>query len=283
MDPVLLLLFITGTCVGSFLNVLVDRLPNGETILGRSRCDYCSRTLRPIELIPVLSFVLQRGRCRTCHKKLSPFYPFVEILTGMVFVLVWRFFPTDFLVHAYPNLQPVLLNGNTPSLAAIITKLIFLGIVSALIVMFFADLKYFIIPDWMQIAFAYFALMLFFMGKVDLEHVVYRLGSGIVVLLPLLAIYLYTKGRGIGFGDVKLAGNIGLFMGIAYGIASLYIAFILGAMVGVTLILLRRKRMKSKVPFGPFILAGAAITIFAFPTVNYMMYLYYGVELLFPR
>ncbi|MCX7997195.1 MAG: prepilin peptidase [Patescibacteria group bacterium] len=282
MDPVLPLLFVIGVCVGSFLNVLIDRLPVNETILGRSHCDHCKRSLQWYELIPVVSFFILSARCRTCKTKLSYFYPFIEVLTGAVFVLGWVFFPVDFLAFAYPNLKAVLVDHNSYSISVFLAKAAFLGILCTIIVMFFADLKYYIIPDWMQLAFAYFALMLFFIREIDFERIVYRMGAGIVLLLPLLAIYLYTKGRGIGFGDVKLAWNLGFFMGIIYGMSALYLAFIGGAVVGGVLILLRRKKMKSKVPFGPFILAGVLITIFAFPWVNYLMYLFYGVELLFP-
>lgn len=279
----LILVFITGLCIGSFLNVLIDRLSHDESILGRSHCDGCKRDLTPLELIPVLSYFFQRGKSACCEKKLSFFYPFVEVLTGVVFALTWTFPPMKFLSYAYPNLANIPMMGiYGPSVQLLSVKLIMLVIVATIIVMFFADLKYFIIPDWMQLTFGYAALMLFFIGSVDFHAIVYRLGSGVVVALPLFAVYSYTRGKGLGFGDVKLAMNLGFFLGITYGFAALYVAFILGAIVGVGLLALHRSKMKSKIPFGPFILIGVLTVLFAFSQANYVMYLFYGVPLILP-
>lgn len=268
------LLFIFGVCIGSFLNVLIDRLSNDETILGRSHCDHCKKTLTSKELIPIISFLSQKARCRNCHKKLSWLYPAVELLTGVTFVLVWFYLPTDFLAAAYPNLVSVINEGSIIPLT--IVKLCMLGIISCIIVMFFADLKYFIIPDWVQLGLAYFALLLFFIGDINLQTIVYRLGSGIIVMLPMLAIYLFTKGRGLGFGDVKLAANLGFFMGIQYALAALYMSFIIGALIGTAILLVKRGTLKTKIPFGPFILIGTLLVIFAFKSVEFFIYFYYG-------
>ncbi len=270
-----ILLFHFGLAIGSFLNVLIDRLSHDESILGRSHCDYCKKTLEARDLVPVLSFLLANARCRYCKKKLSWYYPFVELLTATTFVLVWFNMPWEFLQAVYPNLNSII--SSMALLPLFLVKLCILGIVSCIIVMFFADLKYFIIPDGVQIGFAYFALLLFFIGEVSLQQLVYRLGCSIIVMLPMLGIYLFTKGRGLGFGDVKLAANIGLFMGIVYGFAALYISFISGAIIGVGMILLRRGKMKTKIPFGPFILIGVLAVMFLFANVKQFVYFYYGI------
>ncbi len=270
-----ILLFIFGTAIGSFLNVLIDRLSHDESILGRSHCDYCKKTLEARDLIPVVSFLIAKARCRYCKKNLSWYYPFVELLTGIVFVFVWFNMPWEFFLAVYPNLNSAI--DSIALLPLFLIKLCTLGVVSCIIVMFFADLKYFIIPDGVQIGFAYFALILFFIGEVDLQQLVYRLGCAIIVMLPMLCIYLFTKGRGLGFGDVKLAANIGLFMGIVYAFAALYISFILGAVIGVGMILLRKGKMKTKIPFGPFILLGVLAVMFMFPQVKQFVYFYYGI------
>ena len=119
----LALIFILGLTVGSFLNVLIDRLPNDKSILGRSYCDHCKKTLSWKDLIPVLSFVYLRGKCRYCHAPLSYQYPIVELLTGLLFIATYQFATLNFQLIYY------------------------LLIVSSLIVVFFADLKYGIIPD----------------------------------------------------------------------------------------------------------------------------------------
>lgn len=267
-------LFIFGICIGSFLNVLADRLSNEETIMGRSHCDNCKKQLAWYELIPLVSYYVQKAKCRSCNTKLSFFYPLVELVTGVTFVLVWMYFPSDFIVAAYPNLESVFQTQNFGPL--LIVKLSVLAVMCCIIVMFFADLKYFIIPDWIQLALAYLALLLFFIGEVDLHNLVYRLGSAIVVMLPMLGIYLFTKGKGLGFGDVKLAANLGLFMGIQYALSALYLSFIIGAVIGCIVLVLRRGNMKTKIPFGPFILIGVCIVMFAFPLIQHYLYYYYG-------
>jgi len=270
-----ILVFLIGLAIGSFSNVLIDRLSNDESILGRSHCDNCKRTLTPGELIPVVSFLFQRAKCKQCKKKLSWYYPFIELLTASTFVFVWFNMPWLFLEAVYPNIKSII--DTQALLPLFLIKLSILGIVTCIIVMFFADLKYFIIPDGVQIAFAYFAFLLFFFGNVDLQHVVYRIGSAIVVMAPMLGLYLFTKGRGLGFGDVKLAANMGLFMGIVYAFAALYISFILGAVIGVIMILMRKGKMKTKIPFGPFILIGVLAVMFLFPQVKQFVYIYYGL------
>src|SRR3989344_25048 len=134
-------LFFLGTIIGSFLNVLIDRLPREESIMGRSHCDHCKKTLSPIDLIPVLSFLFLKGKCRYCGKKLSLQYPGIEILTGVLFVLIYNF---KFLIY----------NSNSNFEFQISNY----AIVSCLIVIFFIDLKNQIIPDEMQIALFIFIL-----------------------------------------------------------------------------------------------------------------------------
>jgi prepilin signal peptidase PulO-like enzyme (type II secretory pathway) len=267
-------LFIFGICIGSFLNVLADRLSNEETILGRSHYDSCKKQLSWYELIPLVSYFAQTAKCRSCRAPLSFFYPLVELVTGITFVLVWFYFPVDFITAAYPNLETVFQTQNFIPLMVI--KLTFLAIMCCIIVMFFADLKYFIIPDWIQLALAYLALLLFFIGSVDLHNLVYRLGSAIIVMLPMLGIFMFTKGRGLGFGDVKLAANLGLFMGIQYAFSALYLSFIIGALTSCIVLVLRKGNMKTKIPFGPFILIGVCIVMFAFPLIQHYLYYYYG-------
>jgi prepilin signal peptidase PulO-like enzyme (type II secretory pathway) len=268
------ILFIIGTCFGSFLNVLVDRLPNDEGIGGRSRCDSCKRTLSWFELFPIVSFLILQAKCRTCRTPLSWYYPGVELMTGVSFVLAWHHFPLHYFLNLYPNLSPYLPDPFSWQLIA--AKILFLGIVCCLIVMLFADLKYFIIPDAAQAAFAVFALGLFFVGDFDPKLVVYRLGAAVVVMAPMLLLHVLSRGRGLGFGDVKLAANLGLFMGVVYGFASLYFAFIIGALVGGVLLLVHKAKMKTKVPFGPFILLGMLISIFGYNAIARFLMMNYG-------
>lgn len=257
--------FIFGTIIGSFLNVLIDRLPNEESINGRSHCDFCKKTIAPYDLIPVLSFILLKGRCRYCKKKLSIQYPLIELLTGLIFVLIFNF---QFLIFN-KNFEFQILN--------LMQLSIFFAIASCFIVIFFADVKYQIIPDEVQISL--FILVLF--QKIIEGGTVMQFGSNlfasIVVASPILFLYLITKGKGMGFGDVKLSLIIGFLLGIKGGLSALYIAFIIGACVGICFLLLKKKKMKSKIAFGPFIVSGVVILILFQQQVFSLVQKIYGI------
>ncbi len=231
-----LFIFLLGLAVGSFLNVLIDRLPKGESVLvGRSHCDFCKKTLRWYELIPLVSFVMQAGRCRRCHKKLSLQYPLVELVAGIGFIFLYR-------TLDYP----------------VLTLVAYWLIFSSLLVIFVADLKYQIIPDSMIAAgvIGAFVRMISLSGQMSFigweSYIVSALGAaGFFFLL-----YLVTRGRGMGLGDVKLVFLLGLLLGFSSVIIALYVAFLTGAFVGVILIVKGKKTLKAKVPFGPFLIIG---------------------------
>jgi len=251
-------LFFLGTIIGSFLNVLIDRLPREESIMGRSHCDHCKKTLSPIDLIPVLSFLFLKGKCRYCGKKLSLQYPGIEILTGVFFILIF-------------NLKFEIFNSNFKFLISNY------AIVSCLIVIFFIDLKKQIIPDEMQITLFVTVLLSKIIMGITGTALGYTIVEGLVVLLPILALYLLTKGRGMGFGDVKLAFNMGFFLGIKGGLVAIYAGFILGAISGIILLLLKKKKMKSKIAFGPFLVLGIFILMFFEKPIFSLIQKIYGV------
>ncbi len=260
------LLFLLGLVIGSFLNVLIDRLPNEESITGRSHCDHCKTNLTWKDLFPVFSFITLGGKCRYCKKKLSLFYPLVEILTGVLFVLVGLsaartsalWVDNGVLVNNKAALDQALLSihFNTLMLIAL------LGIVSSVIVIFFSDLKYQIIPDSVEVLLFAFVFLLLFAKGVTPRIFLDQILSAFAVMIPILLVFLMTKGNGMGFGDVKLAFNIGFLLGIVAGMTALYIGFIAGAIVGVILIVMKRKKMKSTIAFGPFLVIGLLTMLF---------------------
>lgn len=261
MAPIItsnLFLFILGTAIGSFLNVLIDRLPREESINGRSHCEFCKKILSPLDLIPVVSFLFLKGRCRYCGKRLSWQYPGIEILTGVLFVLIF-------------NLKFVIYNSNFEFLISN------LAIVSCLIVIFFIDLKNQIIPDEMQIALFIIVLLSKIMLGLTGTALGYALIAGLIVMLPILLLYLITRGRGMGFGDVKLAFNMGFFLGIKGGFVAIYLGFILGAFFGILLLLMKKKKMKSKIAFGPFLVIGMLIVMFFEKPIFSLIQKIYGV------
>lgn len=234
-----LILFLLGLAVGSFLNVLADRLPRGESPLwGRSYCDHCRRTLRWFELIPVVSFLLQQGKCQRCQQRLSRQYPCVELGTGLGFILLYRW-------------------GNPNGWQAIALILLF----SSFVVITVSDLKYRIIPDSMLVVLVMAAILRATFSPSDVSFVnriLAAAGAGGFFLL----LWRITRGRGLGFGDVKLAGVLGLLLGFPQMVIAFYAAFLTGAIVGVILILTKRAKLKSRIAFGPFLIFGAAIAYF---------------------
>lgn len=249
------LIFILGTAIGSFLNVLIDRLPKGQSIDGRSVCDYCSHQLPWYDLFPIVSFLLLKGKCRYCRKKISFQYPLVEFLTGVSFLLVY--------FHLFPligdNLQ--LIKDFHLKIWEIIGYWI---IFSSLIVIFFTDAKYHLIPDSVQLSFFIGSLILLpFIASGNLFYFfVQRVFASLVVAAPIFALHFFSQGKVMGFGDVKLAFTIGFLMGIKMGFLALYLAFIIGGVVGLILILTGRKKLKSKIAFGPFLVFGILSMIF---------------------
>lgn len=247
--------FLIGISVGSFLNVLIDRLPNEQKISGRSICDYCYHQLAWYDLIPIVSFFILKGQCRYCRKKLSIKYPFVEFLTGVSFVLIyWYFGP---LINQ--NLE--LIDNYHFKLWQLIGYWI---VISSLIVVFFSDVKYHLIPDSIQLSFFIGALILFpFLSTGDLIHFfINRVFSALIIATPIFALNFFSSGKAMGFGDVKLSFTIGFLLGTKLGFMALYTAFISGGIVGTILLLLKKKHLKSKIAFGPFLAIGTILMLF---------------------
>jgi len=244
-------LFILGLFIGSFLNVLIDRIPQDESIVkGRSYCDKCKKKLKWHDLIPVLSFLILNGKCRYCHSSISIFYPVVELTTAISFVLTYFYLfnlsDSRFAVYDLQFFAMVFY---------------YLVIVSSMIVVFFADLKYGIIPDkviFPAIAFSFLYLIL------NHEYLIPNTVSGLLAFLFFLILYLATGGRGMGFGDVKLVFWLGLFLGFPRIIPALYLSFLLGAVTGLILVISKKKRLfkGETIPFGPFLVSGSIISLF---------------------
>ncbi|MDP4011935.1 MAG: prepilin peptidase [Candidatus Roizmanbacteria bacterium] len=249
------LLFVVGLFFGSFLNVLADRLSMGKTMGGRSMCDSCKHVLSWNDLIPIVSFVILRGKCRYCKAPFSVQYPLVELFTGVIFVMTWYF-----------SLHSVLIPSDSYLLHSI-----HLGFAAVLIVMLLADFRYQVIPDEMQIALLILGVSKILytsivIGGVGLSVVSQTMGMhalyGLSVMAPLLLVFLITKGRGMGFGDVKLAFVMGLILGLLPGFLALYIGFVIGGIVGGILLLTKKGKRKTKIAFGPFLILGLYLMMF---------------------
>lgn len=226
--------FFIGAALGSFINVLVDRLIHGESIMGRSHCDHCKKTLAWFDLFPFFSYLCIGGKCRQCHTKLSLEHPIVELVTGFLFVGTWMIVPLSSL-------------------------LLYWGIVSCAWIIVLSDLRYQLISDYMQISLFLFVLFQKIGEKASIFSLLGDGFAGIMVALPIGLIYIITNERAMGLGDVILAGIIGFSLGIGKGLLALYVSFLVGAIVGVILLIRGKKGMKSAVPFGPFLIIGMLV------------------------
>ena len=269
------MLFLFGTMIGSYLNVVGTRYTEEDNYSlsnkGRSHCPYCNRTLRWLELIPLLSFALQIGKCRTCKKRLSLQYPLVEIITGLVFVLV-----------------PETLGITVPGL-------IWLAAFSVFIVISIIDFRLKLIPDELNILIALLGLTLIgyyfftdtfglhggqvngsFLGSYAVTFwfakgniFINYLAGFAIGMCSLGLVYLLTMGKGMGFGDVKLSAALGILMGWPDILVAIILAFFTGAATGLLLIFLGQKKLKGAIPFGPFIVLGVTLVfLFGYDILN---------------
>ncbi len=247
---ILILIFILGAVAGSFINCLCWRINQKETIMGGSYCPKCRHKLGFFDLFPLLSFLSLRGRCRYCKEKISFQYPLMEMLTGLAFVFVYHYTGFDILTFDFQNIA--------------FYELIFRWFLSVLLLTaFIYDLKYFIIPD--RITFSAIVLTFlwivvgFFLKHYTEMQVLSFLFSGLASAFFFFCLWFFSSGRAMGFGDVKLAFLLGLFLGYPVIIPALFVSFFIGALIGIILVLLRKKKMKSEVPFGPFLVMGTFI------------------------
>jgi leader peptidase (prepilin peptidase)/N-methyltransferase len=232
-----------GLIVGSFLNVVIHRVPRKESVVRpRSRCPGCGTQLAERDNIPVVSWLLLRGKCRTCGAPISARYPLVELLTGALFVAAAIRFGLDWALPAY---------------------LIFFA---ALVAITFIDLEHYIIPNRVLYPTMFICLPLLVLAAAlqdqwgNLER---ALIGGAAAWAFFLILHLVSP-RGMGFGDVRLSFLLGLLLGwldLRHVFLGVFFGFLLGSIVGVVLLALRRRGRKDHIPFGPFLAAGAVIAV----------------------
>lgn len=265
------LVFIFGTIVGSFLNVVILRYNTGESFLiGGSRCFNCGKKLKWNELIPVLSFVFQKGKCAECKTKISCQYPIVEILTGLIFALFFYFF--------YQGGGHFFNYFSSSTFSFLLSVFYFLVIFCLLIIISVYDFRHQIIPNSFVYVFNILAFInLFFIKSVSISNtsIFYPLFStfysplcnfvsGLAFASVFALMWFVSKGKWMGFGDAKLVLGMGWILGLAKGFAAIAFSFWIGAIVGIVLLFAQKKRynIKSKIAFGPFLTAGFFISYF---------------------
>lgn len=254
-----IIIFIFGTLIGSFLNVVVYRFNTGRSIVkGRSVCMSCNKKLRWYELIPIFSWLIQSGKCRRCSNPISIQYPLVEFITGLVFVLL-----------AYKLWPLLFVSFGLFTLSLIFYSFIF----SLLIVIAVYDIRHKIILDKLVYLFIVLSfLSLFFTysisGWVFSMPTFSSLLSGLLLALPFVFIWLVSKGKWMGLGDSKLILGIGWFLSPMLAFSALVFAFWIGALISLIIMFFPSKKyslkiekinMKTEIPFAPFLITGALL------------------------
>ncbi|HDL75126.1 MAG TPA: prepilin peptidase [bacterium] len=244
-----LIIFIFGLIIGSFLNCMIYRLEINKGFLwGRSFCPHCKHELFWKDLIPVLSFFILGKKCRYCREIISWQYPLVELFTGLIFVLIIAF------------MAPMAFTASVAFMA-----LWLFSIASLLIIIFVYDLKHYLIPDKViysaiVITFIYNSIFNWFYGSMTLW--LYGFMAAFIASGFFLLIFLVSKGKWIGFGDVNLGFLMGFLLGWPNVLVALFGGFFIGAIIGVGQIFLGKKTLKSQIPFGPFLITGTFIALF---------------------
>lgn len=255
----LIIFFILGLIIGSFLNVVVYRLNMAESLLGRSHCPHCKKQIAWYDNVPLISFILLKFQCRKCKKKISWQYPAVEFFTGALFAAIgWKFF-------------------NLADAQSYLLTFYYLGIVSFLITIFVYDWLYMEIPSlalwaggiWTIVFQIYFDLNI--SARIDS---VFQSGlfSGMVAagvaFLFFFALVYFSKETWMGMGDALLVIFLGLFLGWPQILLGLFLAFNLGALYSIFLLVAKKKSLKSQIPFGPFLVLGSILTIFFYGIIS---------------
>jgi prepilin signal peptidase PulO-like enzyme (type II secretory pathway) len=231
-------IFILGICLGSFVSAFSWRYPRSISVIkGRSLCPNCKHRINWYDNIPLLSYIFLGGKCRNCKKPISWRYPLIELSTGIGFLVIFR------------------LTGDI-GLAAIA---VYFALFCLLELIFIIDLEHQIIPD--DFIFVGLAGIIFYTILFTPASFFPALFSGLLVATLLMLVHLFTKGRGMGLGDVKFAVLGGMLVGLNLSLIWLFVAFLTGGLAGIILILSRRAGLKDKIAFGPFLVAAIPITL----------------------
>ncbi len=233
--------FLLGACIGSFLNVCIYRLPREESVVYKpSHCPGCGNKLGVPDLVPILSYIFLRGRCRHCGSPISAQYPLVELITALLFLAAYTAWG---------------ISWHTASMWVFLAVLVSVSVV---------DMHHRIIPDEILLVGTILGLPLIFLTS--LNHLISGLIGFMAAGLLLLAIAVISKG-GMGGGDIKLSAVMGLFLGWQSAAVALFLSFLIGGIVGILLLVTKIKGRKDAVPFGPYLALGGLAAAFYGPQI----------------
>ncbi len=245
-----------GAIIGSFLNVLILRLPLDQKLNGRSHCPDCKHPLNAFDLIPVFSYIFLRGKCRYCKKTISTRYIAVELVTALIFALNFYFLP-----YAGNNFY-------------YFTQLLRWDFIAAVLIAVFAiDYEHFLILNKLILPasaiLAVFNFVLYFAAPISFWYSMFWLGllSAAALYAFLAGIHYLSRGGWMGLGDAKLGIFLGLAVSFPLIILNVFMAFMIGAVFGLALIAVRVKKLNSKIPFGTFLALSCIITLYFGPQI----------------
>ncbi len=243
-------IFLFGAIFGSFLNVIIYRVPRGLNIVTpRSRCTQCNKVIYWYENIPLLSYIFLRGKCSKCKTKIPFRYFIVELIAGLAALYL---FPSYFTLHT------------------LFKFIVLFSAACVFICHFFIDLEHKILPNPLNLYLSA-VFLLYAVFFLPWQHWLFgvALGGGFPYFVST-AFYLITKKEGLGLGDVKLFGALGIYLGPMGIVTNVFLSCMLGSIVGITLIVMKKMNRNNHIPFGPFIILAASLQIF-FP--QFMIYI----------
>lgn len=235
------IIFTIGLVIGSFSNVCIYRIPRNESLVWPgSHCPKCSKQIKFYDNIPLISYIILKGKCRNCGEPIPLQYPIVELATGLFYLALYLFYGLQLIA------------------------LVYMMLCSVLIIISFIDLKVEIIPDTISLPFIVIGFLLsFFLRNINpLDSMLGIItGGGSLLLVAIFGSKLFKK-EAMGGGDIKLAAMIGAFFGWKLTLLSLFLSFFLGSIIGIIVLAASKDKSNNIIPFGPFIALGAMISMF---------------------
>ncbi|MDD3641702.1 MAG: prepilin peptidase [Atribacterota bacterium] len=235
------MIFTIGLVIGSFSNVCIYRIPRNESLVWPgSHCPKCSKPIKFYDNIPLISYIILKGKCRNCGEPIPLQYPIVELATGLFYLALYLFYGLQLIA------------------------LVYMMLCSVLIIISFIDLKVEIIPDTISLPFIVIGFLLsFFLRNINpLDSMLGIItGGGSLLLVAIFGSKLFKK-EAMGGGDIKLAAMIGAFFGWKLTLLSLFLSFFLGSIIGIIVLAASKDKSNNIIPFGPFIALGAMISMF---------------------
>ncbi|MDD4765304.1 MAG: prepilin peptidase [Atribacterota bacterium] len=235
------IIFTIGLVIGSFSNVCIYRIPRNESLVWPgSHCPKCSKPIKFYDNIPLISYIILKGKCRNCGEPIPLQYPIVELATGLFYLALYLFYGLQLIA------------------------LVYMILCSVLIIISFIDLKVEIIPDTISLPFIVIGFLLsFFLRNINpLDSMLGIItGGGSLLLVAIFGSKLFKK-EAMGGGDIKLAAMIGAFFGWKLTLLSLFLSFFLGSIIGIIVLAASKDKSNNIIPFGPFIALGAMISMF---------------------